>query len=533
MASETVFDLPNNPEEFGLDLPLSSLRKIDFTALEFDTALRAIIEYTKTYHPDKFNDFVSDNGFIVISEVLSYLTELLSFRADNLANESFLPTALTRDAVSQHLELIGEAIQSATPAIANIMCSLNSPIKTDLIISAGTTFELSGRAADGGSLFYEIYKTPGDFDSNIIIPASKAGTVAYGIEGRFATPFTAVSGGDVDQKVVVVDDNILSSPVFVELSTGNGPLERWARVEVIERSDPGAKVFEARFEEGKMVIVFGNGEFGRAPTEGQKITIRYRTGGGVNGRIVSNLINSTKLLTPQPPLTAPVQVRFRNLEPSQGGTDEESLKSAKRRAPKVAATHNSIISGEDYAVFAQGFKHPVYGAVLKASAAVKTSININRIELYVLAIGASGEPVKPSLGLKTGLANALSDINVFTDEVVVMDGNIKPINIDMVVSISKSVDPPTVKSAVDAAVESFFDTDNLDMGVGIKISNLYELVQDIDGVQYVDIYEPTDNVLEANVATTTDKSKIGFGELITVGSLKITYYLEPPSQQRI
>jgi hypothetical protein len=50
MAEETFFDLPNVPEEFGVKLPTADLRRINFTALEYDTLVRACVEYIKTYY---------------------------------------------------------------------------------------------------------------------------------------------------------------------------------------------------------------------------------------------------------------------------------------------------------------------------------------------------------------------------------------------------------------------------------------------------------------------------------------------------
>jgi hypothetical protein len=102
MAEETFFELPTDPEEFGVVLEPAKLRRIDFSALEFQEIRRATIEYIKTYYPTLFNDFVANNGIIMITELVSYIGGLLSQRSDIIADESFLPTAQTEDAVSQH-----------------------------------------------------------------------------------------------------------------------------------------------------------------------------------------------------------------------------------------------------------------------------------------------------------------------------------------------------------------------------------------------------------------------------------------------
>ena len=66
MADLTYFDLPTNPEQFGVALTPASLRKIDFSGLDFDTSRKAIYEYIATYFPDQFNDFVASNGIVMI-----------------------------------------------------------------------------------------------------------------------------------------------------------------------------------------------------------------------------------------------------------------------------------------------------------------------------------------------------------------------------------------------------------------------------------------------------------------------------------
>ena len=100
---ETLFDLPNTPDEFGVVLPPARLRRLDFSGLDYTTARRAIIEYIRTYFPDDFNDFVASNGIMMISEIIAANVGKLSLRQDILANEATLPTAQTEEAVVNHL----------------------------------------------------------------------------------------------------------------------------------------------------------------------------------------------------------------------------------------------------------------------------------------------------------------------------------------------------------------------------------------------------------------------------------------------
>ncbi|MEM3000613.1 MAG: baseplate J/gp47 family protein [Nitrososphaerales archaeon] len=556
--AETVFRLPTEPQEFGVVLPPAELRRINFSALDFSTIRRALIEYIKSYFPNDFNDFVASNGAMMFMELIAAVGNILSLRSDILVAESFLPTCQTKEAVINHLRLINQQIRRATPAVVDVEISLANPAPTSVSIPAGLRINIAG--ADGLPLFYELYRAPGDFKSNIVIPPGKRGVIAFGIEGRFADPIIAESAGGPDQTIDIVGNNILDDPFIVEVSTG-GEIVEYKRVTNIERYGPNDAVFEVRFSEGKAAVIFGDNITGKAPLAGQTITVRYRVGGGVRGRIGSNVINETRSIIPEAPASAPVEVLIRNISPSSGGTDEESLEEAKTRAPKDAATLNSATTGEDYAQLAKTFSHPVFGSVIRAVATLRTGvegdliklaervrsarsvseaveilngnfINRNIVELYVLAEGPDRIPVKPSMGLKLGLQQFFEQLAVLTDEVRVLDGEIKPVNFRANVIISRSADAGTVREAVSKAVDDFFDVSNFDMGQPLYLSHLYETIQSVPGVKFVTIFSPPDDILPTKKLASANMNGVGINELITLGEKNIQFYFERGAADR-
>ena len=185
MADETLFDLPLVPDEFGVVLPPSNLRKIDYSGLDFDTSRRAIFEYIRTYFPNEFNDFVASNGIVMLVEIVASVVAKLSLRADLLANESTLPTATTEVAVQNHLALINQRIKRQTAAITDIEVSVDTPTVTDVECEPGERFTITG--PDGDAVYYELYRAPNDWTSKIVIPAGKRAVIAFGIEGQFGS----------------------------------------------------------------------------------------------------------------------------------------------------------------------------------------------------------------------------------------------------------------------------------------------------------------------------------------------------------
>lgn len=522
--AETLFDLPIDPDQFGVVLPDSNLRNIDFSALDYDTARRAIIEYIRTYYPDDFNDFVASNGIMMIVDIIASTTSKLALRSDMLANEATLPTAKTERAVINHLALINQRIRRQTPATVDIECTVVSPNFTDINIPAATRFQTLG--LDGSTLFYEIYRAPGDWTSDIIIPANKRGVIAYGVEGTFSGPVTFVSSGNQNQIYSITDDNILEDPMFITVTTDNQS-ENWQAIyEPIERYDSTAKVVEINIVSNEALLRFGDGITGAIPKSGSTIQVRYRVGGGQRGRIATGIIDELKSIVPQPPANTSTNVRFRNIAPSVGGVNTETIEQAKARAPREFALQRSIVTATDYAQAAQGFSHPYYGSISKALATLRSSINANLVELYVLARGIDDQPALPSLGLKQGLASYLSSLNVLTDQINVLDGSIKAIDVEFIVVMSRNADATVVKASVESALTQFFDVDNWQLGQALYVSNLIEYIKSIDGIAYVDLVKPLNNILATGKLADPASEGVGINEIIGLGSRKISYYYD-------
>jgi phage-related baseplate assembly protein len=524
-TERTLFDLPTDPEDFGVLLTPADLVKIDYSALEFETARRALIEYIKTYYPNDFNDFVSNNGIMMLVEALSYLVANISLRGDILANESFVPTAQTVEAMVNHLALIGQKMRGATPAVVDMQCIIDTAISADVNVPSGIKITTSG--GDGSTLTYEVYRAPDDFISPITIPAGKRGIIAYGIEGETVSD-EVISEGEADQQIVIYGDNILASPITVTTtSTGAGNntvVEEWIQIDIIQKADANDKVYEVRLFDDRMVLVFGDGINGEMPENGQIISATYRIGGGVKGRVGAGVLATTTTVIPEPPFNVPVLVTLTNPAPSVGGADAETVEGAKRRAPREFATHNSAVTRDDYSQLSAGFAHPVFGTVSKALATIRTGINTNSVEIYILAEGSNSTPTTPTAGLKEGLAVFLDENNPITDEVVVLDGSIKYVSIRMNVIMDRDADAPTVKLKVDTAIDDFFSIDNWDMGEPFYQSQFINTINSIDGVEYVDLFEPADNILPTNALASSTVDGVGINELIHVGDKNVTYY---------
>lgn len=564
MAEEinTIIKLPDSPEEVGIVLPPAELRRIDFSALDFETLRRLGYEYIKTYYPQDFNDFVLSNGAIMFMELAAAMSNVLSERSDIIADEAFLPTAQSRTSVSEHLELIGQELRRATPAVTDVECSLGTPVGFDLVIPSGLQFSIPG--PDGSEVKYEVFSAPGDYTSDIIVPRGKRGIIAFAVEGAFASPVVRTANGEANQFIDIPEDNVLNDPISVTISSGDDE-SQWDRIDFLARAEANDEVFEVKHFEEFTRIQFGDNANGKAPIEGQIITVTFRNGGGARGRIGSSVINENRPIGSE--RFAAVNVQFRNITPSRGGDDEETIEAAKKRAPRTFAIHDNIATSDDYANSASQFSHPTYGNVAKAVATIRTGIedgdptegspkmdqlvkdiqsassedeirellqtnyvNRNIVEMYILAEGEN-TLAAPSKGLKTALQTELSSKNVFTDELRIFDGSLLPIDIEAVITISRNADPGFVKERVLGVINELFDPANRMMGQGFNTDDLVFAIRSVDGVKSVDLFEPADD-FPALKRIVTDEERnsgiqgVGVNELVILGNQNIQFFFE-------
>lgn len=527
MTEKTLFDLPSSPEKYGITLTPASLRKIDFSGLDFDTSRKAIYEYIQAYFPDQFNDFVASNGIIMLSEIVASIVAKLALRSDLLANESTLPTARTEQAIINHLYLINQRIKNATAAMTDIEISLNNQTFTDLVVPGGLKLTING--PNNTQLNYEVFKSPYDFVSDIIIPAGKRGVIAFGVEGTTVTSNKAISPGGPSQVISINDQNILDSPLTIHVMYGGVTSEYTAVFDAIERYGSTDKVAEVQISSTGMLIKFGDDVTGKSPKIGSEISVSYRKGGGVRGRIGAFVIDTVRQYRANAPANAPVAVRFRNITASTGGTDRESKEDAKKRAPRDFALQRAIVTAEDYAQAALSFSHPAFGAVAKAIAASRTGLRANIVDLYVLVFGVDGLDF-PSAGLRTALKSHINTLNVLTDTVEVHNGNRKPVDLAVNIILHRNAEASVVKQKVETAIDDYFNYTNWQMGQPFYLSNFVEILQAIDGVLYIDLFSPNNNILAQSVIGTeenpTPDNRIGTNEIVVLQKKTVNYYYE-------
>jgi hypothetical protein len=68
----------------------------DFKAYDFDSLRTALLEYIQLNYPEDFNDFINSSEYVALIDMMAFMGQNLSFRADLNLRETFLETAEVR-----------------------------------------------------------------------------------------------------------------------------------------------------------------------------------------------------------------------------------------------------------------------------------------------------------------------------------------------------------------------------------------------------------------------------------------------------
>jgi predicted phage baseplate assembly protein len=270
-------------------------------------------------------------------------------------------------------------------------------------------------------------------------------------------------------------------------------------------SQPTATSYSVRRDESDVAHVqLGDGTYGKAPRRGRNnIVASYLVGGGSDGNVPAYAISKVVL-----PITS--LKRVLNVKAASGGADAEAAQDAVVRGPQQFRSMGRAVTAADYEFHAKSF------GVAKVQA---SAVGWNRVQLVVAPTGGG----YPSITLKKDLIAYFDDKRMLTTQVEVLD----PTYADIVITGTLTVLPQyfndQVQAAAVAAVQSLWSFDNVDFGATLFLSKIYEVVEDLDGVQSVFISQFNRQELVATAPIADQGAiRLGASELPNLASVTLT-----------
>ncbi len=95
-------------------------KDVKYLSKDFNSFKNQLIEFTKVYFPDNFNDFSEGNPGMMFLEMAAYVGDVLSFYTDTQLRESFLSLAQDRENLYNLAYAMGYRPKTTTAASANL-----------------------------------------------------------------------------------------------------------------------------------------------------------------------------------------------------------------------------------------------------------------------------------------------------------------------------------------------------------------------------------------------------------------------------
>jgi hypothetical protein len=99
---------------------MAEKKDIKYVNREFESLRQGLIEYTKTYFPNTYNDFTPASPGMMFMEMSAYVGDVLSFYLDNQVQETFLQYARQQENIYSLAYTMGYRPKVSSAAIANL-----------------------------------------------------------------------------------------------------------------------------------------------------------------------------------------------------------------------------------------------------------------------------------------------------------------------------------------------------------------------------------------------------------------------------
>lgn len=230
------------------------------------------------------------------------------------------------------------------------------------------------------------------------------------------------------------------------------------------------------------------------------VIIRYRVGGGDQSNVGANSIrqpydvnvefpsyNSTDTAKQQDVINSFACV---NVETAEGGGGKDDIDTVRFMAKAAMNSQRRLVDPSDF--IARVLSMPsAFGSIYKC--AVEPINDSNTVKIYLLSKDSSGNLKVPSYTLKQNIREWISLNRLGAQGIDLEDGEIINLSLKYSIVVDKKVNSSKVLYACTLKLKEFLATDKRNLGEPIVISDVIELLSQIESVYGVDKVEFVEN----------------------------------------
>ena len=491
---------------------------INYAATDFLSLRDSLIEYIQAVYPLEYENFSESDLGVMLIELVAYMGSVFSLKADMLANENYIRTAKLRKNVKKLLELIGVRMKGPISAAANAQISW--PWISQPWVSGDDTYTLTitpdarvitiASPEDGAQLSYTLYKVlpSGKVDlSNTNGNISLAHTESEGgslsgvhenlvlLEGSLVSQGGGFTSTESSKVVSLTNSPVVEGSIDVFIDGDSDTSGVYTQVDhLYAASGEGDKIFQVSTDDDfKANVVFGDNVMGQSPSIGDSYFVTYRVGGGSRGNIRNGIINTSVAGT----INEVAYVGdLTNISVGTGGANAETTGHAKRYAPLTFRRQDRLVTLPDFESFANSYVSP-YGSVGKASVVTRSAFcSANILDVYILEKASDLQLRRATPQFKKAILEAMNEKKMLTDEIVIVDGLIRTIDLVLTVRIDKELkrQEPDIISLVRSTALDYFYVDNREFGQDFILQDLIRSIHEIDLVRFATIDNLDDDI---------------------------------------
>ncbi len=318
---------------------MAEATKLRVSELDFDQIKTNFKSFLK--EQDSFSDYNMDGSVISqVLDILAYNTHYNAFYLNMVANEMFIDSATTRNAIISLSKLLGYTPKSRTGAKANVNISITpDDAPSNITIAKNTKFNTVINSLNYTFVTDQSYSTTANSDNSTVTISN-----VTLIEGEPLTFRYTANTEDTSQRFTVPNRGVDHSTISVSIkensfTTALSPYTM--ATDLLEVGSTSNVFFIEESSDFKTDIKFGDGVLGRKLKTGNIVIIDYNICEGVLGNGANNFSVAT---TVGGYSSATVSTNSK----AEGGSDEETINSIRFNAPRHYNTQNRAVTKDDY-----------------------------------------------------------------------------------------------------------------------------------------------------------------------------------------
>ena len=449
--------------------------RIQTDSKDFAGIKQAFFEFAQNNFAEIWSDFNESQFMVLISDLIAYLGDLLTWNIDKQTSENFLTTARRRQSVIDIGIMLDYRLRSQVPSTGEVTFTIDT---TSFVYS--TPIPVGTRVSNSGTLIYETtVETFVPFgDNSVTIPIKEGETIRETVIGDGALGQSNGTSGQeftFEFKNVILANNVVDLKNDIEVVVGNITFSPVFNIVSAQSTD---EVYVVNTDDNSVTSIrFGNGVFGTIPPVGVDIEATYRV--LLSEREADNFgnLNTSAINTIEDAILGLTEVT--NNASLSGGRDEESIEEAKINIPRSVRTGDRAVSVDDFVSIAEQFPGVAKAIALQGE-------NDLDIDLYIAPDGGGA----PSQQLKNDIIIHFESRKMIRTKVFPRDPIFQPVTLDMRVTAEPNNRNIDVKTAIERALADLFDFDNLTFGQGVflkstggsDIFDINETLETVNGI---------------------------------------------------